>query len=181
VTLVPFSSVDLAALRWLKVADAPMVFTLSSGDRPLAQLRWAGRSGSLAHAETDRSRWTLKRSGFLNPHVTLRSSEGGSELARISVHFNYHAVQFTDGTSFRFHRAGYLVPAWQVTDPAGTELVHLEPVREGRVLTGGAVLVSTVGAQSAHLGPLLCLCWYFVALAWFEDEALVPFEHADAT
>ncbi len=181
VTLVPFSTADLAALRWLKTADSPFVFTLSSGDLPLAQLRWADRSGSLAHAETAADLWTLKRGGFLNPHVTLRTTDSEAALARISVHFNYHSVSFAGGAVYRFHRAGILVPAWQITTEAGAELVHLEPVREGRKLTGGAILTSTAGAECPDLAALLVLSWYFIVLAWFEDETLVPLEGSDAT
>jgi len=103
-------------------------FTLSSGDLPLAQLRWADRSGSLAHAETAADLWTLKRGGFLNPHVTLRTTDSEAALARISVHFNYHSVSFAGGAVYRFHRAGILVPAWQITTEAGAERVLNLPV-----------------------------------------------------
>ena len=180
VPLVPFSAADLAALRWIRAADSPVVFTLSSGEAPLAQLRWADRSGSLAHAETASARWTLKRGGFLNPHVTIRTFDSEAELGRITVHFNHHLIEMAGGRTYRFHRAGILVPAWQVTTEDRTELVHLEPVREGRKLNGGAVLVSPPGTQAHDLPALLALTWYFIVLAWFEDEALVAFEGPDA-
>jgi hypothetical protein len=179
VALAGFGSVDLAALRWVRAADSPMVFRLSSGDRPLLELRWAERTGSLARAETASDRWTLKRGGFLNPNVTLRAGESRTELARISVHLNHHSIRFTGGRSYRFHRAGVLVPAWQVTTDDGQELAHIEPVREGRKLSGGAVLVSADGRACQDIAALIVLTWYFIVLAWFEDETLVPFEELD--
>jgi len=180
VTFASFASADVTALRWLRSADSPVEFSLSSGDIALGKLQWATRAGSLAHAETSAGRWTLKRGGFLNPHITLRSADSKTELARISVHLNYHSVQFTGGSTYRFHRAGILLPAWQLTTSSGTELVHLEPVREGRKLTGGAVVSTPSGASCTDLAALLVLSWYFIVLAWFEDEALVPLEVLDA-
>lgn len=184
VTLVPFSSTDVAALRWLKAADAPAVFHLSSGDLPLAEIRWTDRGTSLAHAETASDRWTLQRGGFLDSHVTLRTIDGSTELARISIRMLHHEIAFARGPAFRFRRGdprvtGILVPSWKVTREDETELVHIEPVREGRHLTGGAVLVSPEGAKTPELAPLLVLTWFFIGLAWFEDEVAVPVETLD--
>ncbi|MGP8071818.1 MAG: hypothetical protein ACLPZM_01635 [Thermoplasmata archaeon] len=183
-TFVPFSSADLAALRWLKVADSPIVYTLSSGDQALAQLRWANRTGSLAHAETEAARWTLERGGFLNPHVTLRTTDSEAVLARVSVHLNHHEIKFASGANYRFRRStphltGILVPAWLVTTEEGTELAHIEPVREGRHLTVGGVVVAPDGTRCPDLAALLIVTWYFVVLSWFEDEAMIPLEGLD--
>ena len=175
-TLVPFTAVDRSALRWLRTGEEPIEFTLSAEDRPLAVIHWEKRSGSLAGVDTADSNWTVKRAGFLNPHIVLRRAGSADEVARMTVHWNYHRIEIAGGTAYRFHRAGVLVPAWQVTTEAGVELVHLEPAREGRKLEGGAVLVSPAGANLADLPALLALAWYFVVLVWFEDEALLPLE-----
>jgi hypothetical protein len=147
----------------------------------VATLEWVQRGGSLATLRSSSGEWTLKRGGFLNPHVTVRSGE--KTLARLSVHLNYHAIEVAGGRTYRFHRAGVLVPAWKVTSPRGEELLHLEPVREGRQLTAGAVIVAPAAADLADLLLLVSLAWYFIVLAWFEDEtveALAPLEGPDA-
>jgi hypothetical protein len=174
--LVPFSAVDRSVLRWLRTADSPLEFTLSSADRVVGILRWEKTVGSLATAETSDARWTLKRVGFLNPHLTLRVPGAPVDVARVTVHSTHHRIEFASGGSYRFHRAGLLVPAWLITTSRGGELVHLEPVREGRKLSAGAVLVSSGGQTSSDLTALLVLSWYFIVLAWFEDEALIPLE-----
>jgi hypothetical protein len=179
VPLVPFPSVDRSAMRWLRTGDGPIEFTLSSGESPVAVLRWEKRSGSLAGADTADGQWTVKRSGFLNPHIVLRPGGSASEVARVTVHWNYHRVDIPGHGSYRFHRAGVLVPAWQVTTDGGAEVVHIEPVREGRRLEGGAVLVSPGGAALPELPLLLILSWYFIVLVWFEDESLLPLEGPD--
>jgi hypothetical protein len=177
--LAPFSSVDRSTLRWLRSADSPVEFTLSAGEVPVARLHWQESVGSLARAETASGEWSLKRGGFLNPHITVRAASGGETLARLTVHLSYHAIELASGTTYRFHRAGVLVPAWKITTDAGREVLHIEPVREGRKLVAGAVLASPTAVDLSELLLLVVMGWYFIVLAWFEDEALVPLEGAD--
>lgn len=179
--LVPLSSLDRTALRWLRSRDRPDAFSLLSGDAMAATLEWQQRGGSLATMRSASGEWSLKRGGFLNPRITVRSGE--AEVARLAVHLNYHQIDVLGGRSYRFHRAGVLVPAWQVTSRDGTEVLHVEPVREGRHLRAGAVVVAPESTDLPELLLLAVLSWYFIVLAWFEDEAietLVPFEGPDA-
>ena len=177
--LVPFGSVDRTALRWMRDGSQPLAFRLMSGDAPVAELRWAKDTGSLATAQTADASWTIKRGGFLNPHVTIRDAAGGPDLARLSVHLGYHSIHLAGGPEYRLHRAGLLVPAWQVTTTDRLEVVHLEPVRAGRVLEAGAVVVDASATDLRALLILVVLSWHFIVLAWFEDEALVPLEGKD--
>ena len=174
--LTPFSSVDRSALRWQRTNETPMEFTLSSGDAPVAVVRWHQAGGSLASADLSDGQWTLKRGGFLNPHITVRRAGGGDTLARLTAHLSHHQIELSGGATYRFHRAGVLVPAWKLTALDGTEVLHIEPVREGRKLEGGAVVAAGEGASLPELLLLVVLAWYFIVLAWFEDEALVPLE-----
>ena len=179
--LASISSVDRSTLRWIRGREHPASFALLSGDATAATLEWQTKGGSLAVAHTSSGEWTLKRGGFLNPHITVRS--GDSVIARLSVHLNYHQVDVSGGRSYRFHRAGVLLPAWQVTSAGGKELLHVEPAREGRHLRAGAVVVAPEGQDLPDLLLLTVLSWYFIVLAWFEDEALetlAPFEGPDA-
>jgi hypothetical protein len=176
-----FDSVDRSTLRWLRTEESPVEFTLSAADATVARLRWLPSGGSLARAETASGEWTLKRGGFLNPHVTVRKPGGGENLARLTVHLSYHAIELASGLTYRFHRAGVLVPAWKVSTVAGREVLHIEPVREGRKLVAGAVLAAPTAVDLPELLLLMVIGWYFIVLAWFEDEALVPLEGADDT
>jgi hypothetical protein len=178
--LASFDSIDATSLRWLRRADDPLAFELLAGDVGIESLSWRGRSGSLASAQTAGGAWTLKRVGFLNPRVSVREDGSPTDLARLSVHFNYHRLEVRGGPAYRLHRAGVLIPAWKVTDDAGREVLHIEPVREGRKLVGGAVIAPSDAARLPSLPLLLATSWYFIVLAWFEDEALVPFESSDA-
>ncbi len=171
-----FASLDATALRWLRTQEAPIAFQLLSGDTLAADLTWKSHGGTLAVARTASATWTLKRVGFLNPRASLRLEGATSDLARVSIHLNYHRIDIVGAPSYRFHRAGVLLPAWQVTSDSGEQILHIEPVRDGRKLIGGAVVTSARGAKLPELPLLLVLSWYTIVLAWFEDEAFVPLE-----
>jgi hypothetical protein len=179
--LAAFASVDATALRWLRTSGSPSAFELSAGDTPVGRLTWARDSSSLATWTASDGSTTLKRVGFFHPRVTARRPGSPRDIARVAVHLNYHRIELTGGPAYRFHRAGLLVPAWQVTTETGVEILHIEPVREGRDLAGGAVVTPVEASQRSELPLLLALSWYVIVLSWFEDEALVPFEGPDAT
>lgn len=180
VALAPFASVDHSALRWLRTSENPVEFTLLSDNLEVAKIRWGPQGGSLASASTSDAHWTLKRGGFLNPHITLRRAAGGENLARLSVHLSSHRIEVLGGSTYRFHRAGMLVPAWKVATGDGKEVLHIEPVREGRKLVAGAAIPAPSAVDLPELLMLVVLGWYFIVLAWFEDEALVPLEGPEA-
>lgn len=177
---IPFSSANATAFRWLRTQEDPLEFDLLAEDTLLATLRWKHAHGGLTIGRTAAGSWTIKRNGFLNPHITARPEAGGRDLARISVHLSYHQIEIPGGPSYRFHRAGLLLPAWQVTTNTGQEVLHIEPVRDGRRLIGGAVVANPSALARPELPLLAVLTWFFIVLAWFEDETLVPLENVEA-
>jgi len=180
VELTPFGSVDATSLRWLRRGERPLAFDLLAGDSPLGSLQWNEPGGTRAKATTSAASWTLKRIGFLNPRVTARVEGSDANAAQLTVHLNYHRIELAGGAAYRFHRAGVLVPAWKVYRDAGEEILHVEPVREGRTLAGGAVISPSSAAQLPEFPLLVVLSWYFIALAWFEDEAIASLEAPDS-
>jgi hypothetical protein len=180
--LVPFSSVDRSALRWLRSADKPAEFTLLSGDAPVATLAWAKHGGSLATATTTQGRWTFKRVGFLSPIVTVRREGENENAAVLTAHFRRHEIQVQGGGMYRLYHDSHILPGWSLAAADGREVLHIEPVAERRSLAGGAVVVSG-SPDPAELLLVAVLSWYFIVLAWLEDElveALAPFEGPDA-
>lgn len=178
--LSPFASVDRSTLSWIRTAEEPMSFVLASGESRLAEIRWAHRGQPLGAVETADATWSVKRERFPAPHLLLHAADGPVEVARVAPHLNHHRIEIHGGKAYRFHRAGMMVPAWKITTDDGAEIAHIEPVREGRKLEAGAVLVTPIGVDLPELPILLTASWYFIGLAWFEDESLVPFEGSDA-
>ena len=173
---VPIASVDRSAFRWLRSAQHPTAFSLLSGDSPVARLAWSRPTGSAAIATSAEGSWTLEHRGFLNPTVVVRAEGQRTPIARLTAHVNHHTIEVAGGSTYRLHRAGMLLPAWKVTSANGEEVLHIEPAAEGRNLVAGAVLPSASETARADLLVLVLLSWYFVVLAWFEDETIRPLE-----
>lgn len=180
--LTSITSVDRSALRWLRGEGASTEYTLSAGDTPVAVLRWERATGARATADTAEGPWTLDRAGRLFPHITARTAAGPLPVARLTLRLGHHEIEIGGGGVYRLSRAGALVPAWRLLDPAGREIAHIEPVPDGRRLAGGAVLTSgTISPRELLLAVVLS--WYLIVLDWFEDEvmeSLAPFEGPDA-
>lgn len=180
-TLVAFSNVDRSALRWLRTQDAPAGFSLLSGEQEVGSVAFVRSAGSLAVARSAERAWTLKRAGFLAPGVVVRQENGLETVAHLSAHLRRHDISMQGGLSYSLRRSGHLPPAWKVSGDRGEEVLHIEPVAEGRHLRAGAVLVSS-RRDAPELLLLNLIAWYFVVLTWFEDEALetlTPFEGPD--
>ena len=180
--LVPFASIDRSALRWLRTAESPAEYTLLAGDAPVAVLTWESQGGSRAMGKTADGEWRFERRGLLSPRLTVRPSNGDAPVARLTLRLGHHDVEVGGGGTYRLNRGSLLVPAWKVTAADGGERAHIEPGREGRRLSGGAVL--TTGSTPANeLLLVVLLSWYLIVLDWFEDETvetLAPFEGPDA-
>lgn len=180
--LAPFSSVDRTALRWLRTDEKPTAFSLLSGDAPVATLAWNRQGGTLATCTTAEGSWTFKRAGFLAPMITARVPKEPRPVARLLAHLRSHDVQIRGAPPYRLQRVSHILPAWRVVSEDDKEVLHIEPVAEHSSLRGGAVVVSS-RSDAAETLLLIALSWYFIVLAWFEDqlvEALVPFEGPDA-
>ncbi len=179
--LAPFSSVDPSALRWIRTRESPASFSLRAEDREVAVLSWNRAGGSLATATTAGGVWTLKRAGFLQPTILVRSDAATDPVARLSAHLARHEITLGTGPAYRFRHTSHLLPSWRLTGPDGQEVLHIEPVPQKRALEAGAVVVAPSARGPAVL-LLIVLTWYFVVLSWFEDEALealAPYEGPD--
>jgi hypothetical protein len=165
------SDADMDGLRWTRTGE-PHSYQLKSGADPIATLHWEKPVETQAKAEAEGASWHLKRSGFLSPVVTARDEETGKDIALLHVHLGTSLLRVAGGSTYRWNRTGFWVPAWEFKDPTGKEVVDFEPVREEARLEGGLVTVGPAGRADPNLLLLLVLGWYFIVQAWIEDEAV---------
>lgn len=169
-------------LRWLRVPHGAREFHLLDGETLIGTLTWAREHGSLAVAETADRRWSFKRSGYLPGHLTARHPGDERDLARLSSEIHArgidHWIDIGGNRRYDLRRLSAAVPAWQMLLLSGEEIAHIEAVRDGPGLAGGAVIVTIPASPratwplAADLPLLLMFSWYFVVLGWAE-EALV--------
>lgn len=165
------SEATLDGLRWTRSGE-PHSYQLKSGSEVVATLHWDRPLETVATAEADGVLWTLRRSGFLAPVVTVRDRPAEKDLAILHVHLNHSVLQVGGGATYRWARTGFWVPAWEFQSLAGGELVDFEPVREEARLEGGLVTVSPAGRSEPNLLLMLVVGWYFIVQSWIEDDAV---------
>jgi hypothetical protein len=165
------SDADLDALRWTRTGE-PHSYALNSGTDTIATLHWERALETHATAEAEGTQWTLKRRGFVAPVVSVSDAGTGKDVALLHIHLNQSLLQVTGGTSYRWVRTGFWIPAWEFQDTGGKELVDFEPVRQETRLEGGLVEVSAEGRPDPNLLLLLVLGWYFIVQSWIEDDAV---------
>lgn len=165
------SDANLDGLRWTRGSE-PHSYQLRSGSDPIATLHWDRAVETVATAEAEGMVWTVRRSGFLAPAVTVRDRTTEKELAILHVHLNHSVLQVAGGATYRWTRTGFWVPAWEFQSLTGSELVDFEPVREEAHLEGGLVSVSPEGRKDPNLLLFLVVGWYFIVQSWIEDEAV---------
>jgi hypothetical protein len=170
-TMKKLSDADLDELRWMRAGE-PHLYQLVSGSETVATLHWDRPAETHASAEAEGTHWTIRRSGFLTPMVAVQEAPDGKQLALLHVHLNSGLLQVSGGSTYRWSRTGFWIPAWEFQDPTGRELVDFEPVREGTRLDGGLLEVTATGKADPNLLLLLVLGWYFIVQAWIEDDAI---------
>ncbi|MGI0140600.1 MAG: hypothetical protein ACREBT_05595 [Thermoplasmata archaeon] len=179
------SSVDVSALRWVRTATGASEYELRAVDVPLARISWANEHDAVGTATTADGAWTVRRDGFLLARVHLRRVGEDRDVARLLSRREgfkvLHALKLAGGPSYALARAGRTVPAWSIQYPSGAELAHIEPIRDGSRLEGGLCEFEGPIVSDPSLLRIALLSWYFIALAWFEDEVTVEWiDHGEA-
>lgn len=130
----------------------------------VATLTWAKSWGSLATGESADGEWTLKRSGFLRPRVTVRENGAGSNLAVLSIGWvGEGALVFSDGETFQLKRSGFWHPEWSIIDSKGERVLLLRP-ELGWKKKEALVVVEDVPPLSRRLSLLAIVGWYVIIL-----------------
>lgn len=170
------ASVDSSSLRWLRADQERNEFDLAAGDDVVATLRWKSVVGSLAHAETSKDHWTLKRAGFLNPTVVVREEGTNKDVGRLLAHGTHGSWMPVAGERLDWHRMSLLIPGWRFQNTKGEVVLEFEPVREKLRLEGALLTIPPSSQGRSDLMVLLVVGLYFIALAWLEDQAAATSE-----
>ncbi len=158
--------------RWDEFATKPLHWVeagalqsqLRANDDVIATLTWAKRWSSLASAESATGKWTLKRTGFLRPHVTIRESGSDANLAVVTMSGGGDGVlDFADGRSFRLRGSGVRHPGLTVFDARGRTLLILA-LDPGGKNNEATVEVERSDPDSAPKLLLLTIISWYVAL-----------------
>jgi hypothetical protein len=150
-------------LRW--VESGALESQLRLGDDLVATLAWAKRWSSLATARSDSGTWTLKRTGFLRPQVTIREEGSGTNLAVVAMTGGGDGVlDFADGPSFRLRGSGVRHPGLTVFDTRGRTLLILALDPGGKNHEASVEIERSDPDSAGKLLLLMIVSWYVALL-----------------
>lgn len=166
------------SLEWRRPTPLQRAYVLCAGTDVLATLRWLKPSGSLALAESAAGSWTLKRTGFLTPHVTVRTVGAHANLALFKIRWSGDGeLHFIDGPHYLWARRESPEDGWEFATP------FLEPILDVRPLLPSvspdhavenvpvASLRAKLSIPEPQLTLLAVLGWYVLVL--MADDAAI--------
>lgn len=153
-----------AELVWSQPRSFRMEYELHAGDNLAATLYWQKSFGSLAHAIAADGHWTLKRSGFLRPHITVRVAGADANIASLEANLSgAGTLRFKDNRVYRWLNINFWEGEWVFAADDKTPLVRFLNARAASNAKGRVNLEP--GALTHPDLSLLCIVgWYLIIL-----------------
>lgn len=157
-------------LRWTQ-PSMHRYHELVSRDKVYGSLRFGSTFGSLATAECELGRFTLKRQGFLQPSVSVRPIGSEAEHCRL-VMDGWHrgGVIFTaTGERYQFLKQGFLTAEWNLLNDKRQILFRIH-ARWG-LKYNGQIFIELFGKDDPNVPLFFLLCMYAIILMNDETAA----------
>jgi len=160
----PLREIADQPMEWANKTAQKREYKLRAGQEVVASLRWEKAFGSLATAQAADGAWTLKRSGFLMPKVTARSSGADTEV--LVFHPSWRSegtVEFSSGARFRWLNTSFWHSEWAFANEKGDSLIHFK-LHSGLMKQSAELRVEPEAASLPELSLLALLGWYVLIL-----------------
>jgi hypothetical protein len=150
-------------------------YELRSGDHVLGMLEFASASGSLATVRVVEGAWTMKRTGFLHPRVTVREAGNGEDLAVYEPRLRGDGtVTFTGGRSFPFRPTDFWHQNWAFLDTLEKAVIAFDAGVEGPRLRDAFKVQLTVRLTNVRVyrseTPILVALGLYLAVLRHQDS-----------
>jgi hypothetical protein len=168
--MTPIAQVVGSPLRWSQPTLMRREYELRSQEDITATLKWQNAFGSLALAETVDQKWTMKRSGFLRPSVTIREADSEQEIAAFRPNWGGEGkLQFAQGSWYAWQTTNFWRTHWLFVNQVGEPLVHFNAEFESTAAIiifkkAAVVEIEPRAARIAELSLLAVLGWYLMIL-----------------
>jgi hypothetical protein len=107
-------------LTWIQLSAYKNGFELKSEEGIFAQLKWGKPFGSLATAVTADGEWTFKRSGFLQPRVSVRKTGSDEDIATFKPGWTgAGTLDLSTGRRLSWINRSFLRSVWEFVDSTG--------------------------------------------------------------
>lgn len=173
--------------QWVQPRAMKNIFELRSGDDQYAEIEFPKWYGSLANAIAVEGRWTFKRVGFFNPHVTVRTEGSDQDLVIFRPKWTgtEGTAQFTGGAAYVWKTANFWATEYVWLNANGDPLVVYKQGVEASWLadifkTQARVEIQPAAEGLRELSLLVMLGWYLIVLKQQDDASVVTITAAGA-
>jgi hypothetical protein len=158
-------------MQWKQPHLTTSAYELKSNDELLATLKFNSAFGSLATGECADGKWTFKRVGFLNTHVSIRVAGTENDIAvfRNSTWSQGGTLEFPDGRRFNAN-SNFWHSKFEFTDENGEPIVRFTNIG-GFKLHAELEILSAAGGL-AQLPWIIILGWYLTVMMFHNDSAV---------
>jgi hypothetical protein len=157
-------------MEWRQPEAVVRYFELMHDAHLMASLRFESRCGSLARGECDGRTWTLKRTGFFAPRVTVRVAGSEADVAVFTPGWMGGGwVAFPAGPRYHLRATDFWRTEWAFETEDGRALLTLAG-RPHLFKDGGAATIAPPAAGLPETPVLLLLMWY-VRVLTHEDAS----------
>lgn len=160
-----------ATLSWRQPKASQRTYELASEDQVLDVLSFPKLLGTLAETQAGGTRYTFKRSGFLNPKVTIRKAPFEQDIGTMAVSWRGDgAVSMDNGRRYALRRPSVWAFHWQISDEGDGVMADIRSI-PGLLRFEGKVDITERGSGNADILLLLALAWYMMVLIRQEGAA----------
>ncbi|MDX1583549.1 MAG: hypothetical protein R3338_08115 [Thermoanaerobaculia bacterium] len=151
-------------LKWVHPDVEKRYYELRAGEEIVATLEWDSPDGSVAIAKTSTGSWSLRRLGFLNPHVVALETGSGSQVFRFDATMSGGGLaQASDGHHYRWYATLWRAE-WGWMDTGGSELVKFHRSFDVDEKHEGNLDVLEKGRKVPQLDLLVTVGWYLIIM-----------------
>jgi len=161
-------------LNWVQTGDLETQLKEdSSSDKSFASLKWAKKRGSIATGSAPEGTWTLKRTGFLHPKVTVREAGIDIDIATYKLNWSGYGTLVipSEGQEvYQFKRFSVWKPDWILSTSGGETVLRISPEMSWKEIGASVQFESTALTKNAkELALLAIITWYVLILMMYDD------------
>lgn len=164
-TMRPIRDFQEYKLTWVQPKAFKRYYELRDRREVYATLLWVKAFRSFAEATTAERKVTMKRGGFLHPHIRVTRADFGDDFATLRMRFaGGGSVEFADGRRFEFRVLSMWKNTWGVVDESERILATITMKGFAISHLRADVVIQHKGKPDWDLALLLAIAWYAIVL-----------------
>jgi hypothetical protein len=158
-------------MQWKQPHLTAATYELKSNGELLASLMFNTAFGSLATGECADGKWTFKRVGFLNTHVSVRVAGTENDIAvfRNSTWSQGGTLEFPDGRKFNAN-SNFWHSMFEFTSENGEPIIRFTNI--GGFKLHAELEILPAASKVTELPWIIILGWYLTVMMFHNDSVV---------